>query len=148
MKITSLDAIEFLDTHVCINNPHWQSSAIIILLCKYYIVISDTLEVSFLDVRSLLLGVTLSELHEKPRRNKELQKKAHRRICSRTSFFWLHDLLSISFVVAFFVYSLPFHIWCTVPTCWMAPMKIHNIVTDGILCDDIMRCYLAAGWRL
>ena len=30
--------------HICsINNPYWQSSEIITFLCKYYIVISDTL---------------------------------------------------------------------------------------------------------
>ena len=66
-KITCLGTIEFLDTHVCINNPHRQSSGIIIFLSKYYIVISDTLVGSFLDVLYLLLAVILSELHEKPR---------------------------------------------------------------------------------
>ena len=60
-----------IDTHVCINNPHWQSSEIIKCLCKYFIVISDTLTGSFLDVLFLLLAVILSELHEKPRRNKD-----------------------------------------------------------------------------
>ena len=35
-KITSLDTIDFFDKHVCINNPHWQSSGIIIFLWKYY----------------------------------------------------------------------------------------------------------------
>ena len=41
--------IEFLDTYVFINNPHGQSVynisgyRIIIFLCKYYIVIADTL---------------------------------------------------------------------------------------------------------
>ena len=54
--------------YVFINNPHWQSSEIIILLCKYYIVISDKLAGSFLDVLFLLLAGILSELHEKPRR--------------------------------------------------------------------------------
>ena len=39
----SLDIIVYLDTHVCINNPHWQINEIITLLCKYCIVISDTL---------------------------------------------------------------------------------------------------------
>ena len=37
----SLYAIAFLDTHVCIYNPYGQCSGIIIL-CKYYIVILDT----------------------------------------------------------------------------------------------------------
>ena len=59
------------DTHVCINNPHWQSYGIIILLLKYYIDISDILAGSFLDVLFLLLAVTLLELHEKPRKNKD-----------------------------------------------------------------------------
>ena len=64
-----IDTIEFLDKHVCINNP--QSSGIIKFLCIYYIVILDTLGGSFLDVVFLLLAVILSELHEKPRRNKD-----------------------------------------------------------------------------
>ena len=42
-KMASLETISFLDTHVCTNNPYWQISGIIIYLCKYYIVISDTL---------------------------------------------------------------------------------------------------------
>ena len=64
-KTTSLNKIEFLDTYVCINNPHWQSSGIIILLWKYYIIISDTLVDSFLEVLFLLPTVILSEVHVK-----------------------------------------------------------------------------------
>ena len=80
-KIRSLDTIKFLDTHVCINNPHWQqSSGIIIFLSKYFIVTSNTIVSSFMDVLFLLLAVILSELDEKPRRI-ELQKKVHRKIC-------------------------------------------------------------------
>ena len=68
--ITSLDTIEFLDTHyTCVNNPHRQSSGLIIFLCKYCIVISNKLICSFLDVFFLLLAVILPKLHEKPRRN-------------------------------------------------------------------------------
>ena len=51
------DTIDFLDTHVSINNPHWQSSGTIIFLHKYYIVISDTLVDFFLDVLFLLIAV-------------------------------------------------------------------------------------------
>ena len=40
-KIASLDIIAFLVTYICINNPYWQSSRIIIFLCRYYIVTSD-----------------------------------------------------------------------------------------------------------
>ena len=64
-----IDTIECLSKHVCINNP--QSRGIIIFLCIYYIVISDTLGDSFLDVLFLFLAVILLELHEKPRRNKD-----------------------------------------------------------------------------
>ena len=71
VEIRSLDTMKFLDTHVCINNPHWESSGIIIFLCKYSIVISDTLVGFFLDVLFLLLAVMLSELYEKPRSNKD-----------------------------------------------------------------------------
>ena len=69
-KIAYLDTIEFFDTHICINNPHWQNSGII-FLWKCCIVISDTLIGSFLDVFFLLLAVILSELHGKSRRNKD-----------------------------------------------------------------------------
>ena len=67
--------IHFLDTHVCINNPYWQSSGVIIFFCKYYLVISDKLIDSFLDVFYLLLAVLLSELHEKPRRKDWVTEK-------------------------------------------------------------------------
>ena len=51
---------------------HWESSRIIIFSCKFYIVTSDTLgRDSFLDVFFLLRAVILSELHEKPRSNKD-----------------------------------------------------------------------------
>ena len=60
-----------LDTYVCINNPHWQSSGIIIFLCKDYIVISNTLVSSFLEVLFLLLAVLLSELPVKPKTKKK-----------------------------------------------------------------------------
>ena len=75
-KITSLATIEFVDTQVCVNNPHWQSSGIIIFLCKYCIVISGKLIGSFLDVFSLLLAVILSELQEKPKRKYWVTEKS------------------------------------------------------------------------
>ena len=34
-----MGTIAFLDTHVCVNNPYWESNGIITFLCKYYIVI-------------------------------------------------------------------------------------------------------------
>ena len=60
--------IELLDTSAFINNPHRQSSGVLIFLCKYYIVISDELVGSLLDVLFLLLAVILSERHENPRK--------------------------------------------------------------------------------
>ena len=59
----------------------------------------------------------------------ELQKKVHRRICV------LHAFLPMSLSVAFFVFSLHLP---KEPTCWMAPIKTHNIAMVGILCDDTM----------
>ena len=46
-------------------------TGILIFLCKYYIDISETLVGSFLELLFLLLAAVLSELHEKPRRNKD-----------------------------------------------------------------------------
>ena len=62
--------------YVFINNPHRQSSEIIIFLCKYYIVISDILVGSFLDVLFLLLAGILLELHEKLRRKDCVTEKS------------------------------------------------------------------------
>ena len=83
VKNCILDTIEFLDTHVCINNLHWQRGGIIIIFCKYFIVILDTLRGSFLDVLFLLLAVILSELYEKPRRNKDsvTEKSTEKNLC-------------------------------------------------------------------
>ena len=95
--------IKFLDTSAFINNPHWQSSGILIFLCKYSIVISDTLVGSFLDVHFLLLAVILSEPHQKPRRKDWVTEKVHRRICvtditflTAYSPFYVFLLLSLS----------------------------------------------------
>ena len=79
--------IAFLDTYVCINNPYWESSGIIITLCKYEIVISDTLigcwicfsfcwlwyHQSFMKIQEERIGFQEERIG--------LQKKVHRRIC-------------------------------------------------------------------
>ena len=94
----------FLDTHASMNNPHWKSSRIFILLCKYYIVISDTLAGFFLDGRFLLVAVILSDLHEKPRRKKAwVTEKVNRQICVRNITF----LTARTLFYAFFCYFLP-----------------------------------------
>ena len=133
---------------VRINKPHWQSSGII-LLCKYHIVISDTLVGFSLDVLFLLLSVILSELYEKTRTNKDCvtEKSTKKNLCERHHFFWLHTLPTMSFFVAFFVYA-PSK-WLT---CCITPAKIHNISMGGILCDienmKITCNLILAGWYL
>ena len=110
------------------NNPNWQKRRNITFLWKYYIVISDTMVGSFLDIFFLLLPVILSEFYVKPNRKIELQKKYKAEFVWGSSLFWLHALLSMSFFVAFFIYSFPFPKW---RNCTMAHMV-------GILCDNIM----------
>ena len=98
---------QFLDAPLYINNPYWQSSGIIIFLCKYDIVISDILAGYFLDVLFFLLTV-ISGLHEKPRwKDWATEKKYIEESVWVTSLFWLHALLSMSFSVASFVSSRP-----------------------------------------
>ena len=129
-KITSLDTIEFFDTHVCINNPDWQSNGIAIFLFKYYIVISDALVGSFLDVLCLLLAVILSELSKNLRRNKDW---VHRRIC-------LRDITFLTTRLPFFVIFCCF--FCLLPppsqVTYFLNDSIYHISMGGILCGDIM----------
>ena len=66
-----------------INNPQWQSSGIVIFLCKYDTVISDTLVGFLLDVLFLLLQHYHSFMRNEEGIKIELQKKVHRRICVR-----------------------------------------------------------------
>ena len=80
----------------------------------------------------LLLIVILSELHEKSRRNEDwvTEKSRSKNLCEwhyffdRTLSFLCHFLLLSS--------SAPLPKWCT---CWIVPIKIHNIAMDGILRD-------------
>ena len=81
---------------------------------------------------ALFVAVTLSQLYEKRRRNKDwateesLQK--NRRFCVRDITFWLHALLSMSFFVALIVSYLSK--WRTY---WIVTTKIH-ITIGGNLC--------------
>ena len=68
-------------------NPHWQNGGIIIFLCKYYIIISDTLVDTFLDVLFLLLAVGLSGLYEKPRK----KRLSYRKKC-KEEFVWVTSI--------------------------------------------------------
>ena len=91
-------------------------------MCKYNIVISDTQVSSFFMRNQEEIKI-------------ELQKKVNTRICVKDNTFLTAPLLSMSFFVAFFVYSLP------LPkrrTCWMVTIKIRHIAMGDILRDDIM----------
>ena len=84
-----------------------------ILLCKYYIVISDTLVDSFLDEPFLSLAVILSELHKKPRRKDWVSKKSMwKNLCEGYHIFD-YTLSFLCLFVAFFVFSLPIPKWHT-----------------------------------
>ena len=102
----------FLDTHVCINNPHWQSSEIIVFLCKYYIVISNTLigwRVLFVPRSNIIIASW-----ETKTEGLTYRKKVHtRKIRVRNiTFLAVHPSFYVIFL-AFFVYSLPFPKWRT-----------------------------------
>ena len=113
---------DWIFRHVFLNNPLWQSSGILIFLCKYYIVVSDTLIGSSLDVLFLLLDVILSELIEKPRRKDWVtEKSTERNLCVGYHFFDCTLSFPCLFV-AFFVYSLPLPKW---RTCGMAARHIY-----------------------
>ena len=118
------------------NNLHWQSSGIRVLLRKYYIAISDTLTGSFLDVFFLLSAAILWELHENPRRKDWVTKRVHRNIFLRHIIFF--DCTTF-FIYHFCCFLRPLSL--SLPKwrfCWMASLKIRNITMKCILCDDIM----------
>ena len=122
--------IEFLDTHICINNPHWQHSGIIIIFCKYFIVILGTLRVSFLDVLFLLLAVIVSELYEKQRRNKDwaTEESTRKDLCEGHHFFDLTRSFLCQFLLPY-----SFTIFPKWRTYWMVPIDIH-IAMGGNMC--------------
>ena len=102
-------------------------------LCKYCIVISGALVGSSLDVLLFLLAILLSEPHEKPRRNNDRVKK-------NIHFFWLHAILSISFLLL--SPSTPLLFLSDVLAEW--PLN-RRIVRSGILWFCVMISW-ANGW--
>ena len=79
-----MDTITILDTHVCANNPYWQSSGIIILLCKYSIVLSDTLTGSWMCFSGCSLQYYWRVMrHDWVTGRLSYWKKVHKRICLR-----------------------------------------------------------------
>ena len=92
-----------------------------------YIVISDTLATSFLDVLFLMLALIFSEFHENPRRKDSVSEKRIEFVWA-TNLFWLYALLSMSFFVAVFVYSLPLPKWraYSMAVCWCSMWWYHE----------------------
>ena len=126
--------MNFWDTYVLINSPHWQSSAILLFLRKYYIVISHTVAGSFLDVFFSLLAVILSELREKPKRKDWVtEKSTQKNLCEGYHFFWPHALLSMSFCCFLRVLHPP----SQVTYLQNDPYKDKYFAMGGILCDNI-----------
>ena len=96
--------------YTCINNTHWQGGGIEIFLCKYF----RYTDRPFLGCVILLLIVMISEHYEKSRRKDwVIEKKYIEEFVRGTSLFWQYSLLSMSFFLAFFVYSIPFPKWRT-----------------------------------
>ena len=90
--IVSLDTIAFLDTPVCIINPYWQSNGIIISLCKYYIVISDT--VMALGCVFLVASCNIFRASwETKKEQLSYRKRYIEEFKWVSSLFWLHGLL-------------------------------------------------------
>ena len=86
----------------------------------------------FLDVLPLFLAVILSELYEKLRRKKDwvAKKSTKKNLCEGHHLFNCTASLLCHFLLLSSSTLLPK--W---RTCWMTPMKIHNIYMGGILCD-------------
>ena len=131
---TSLTTIEVLDAYVFINRLRWQSSGILIFFGNYYIVISDTLVYSFLDVLFLLLAVIRASWETKKERF-SYRKKYIEEFVWRILLFWQHALLSMSVCCFLCLFPPTFQEPCS----RNGPYKDIYIAMCGILCDDIMR---------
>ena len=127
--------IEFLDTSAFINNPHWQSSGILMFLCK-------NLCSYFRYTGRLFFGYAPFVPHCNTIRISWETKKerlSYRKTCIEEfvwgiSLFWLHAFLSMSFY--WFLRLLP-------PSSQVMPLrndayKDTYIAMGGILCDDII----------
>ena len=58
----------FFGTHVCINNPYWESSGIMILLLKYSSDISNALVGSFMNVLFFVAGFNIIRASWEPKK--------------------------------------------------------------------------------
>ena len=126
-------SIEFLDTSAFINNQHWPSSEILMFLCKYCTVISETLVGSRCALFVARLNTIRTSWETKKERS-SYNKTYIEEFMLGISLFWLHALLSMSFYC--FLRLLP-------PSSQV--MSLRNdaykdtyIAMGGILCDDII----------
>ena len=100
---------------------------------RYYIVISDTLVASFLDVLFLLLAVVLSELLEKPRRNID----------------WVTEISTFTFFdrTPSVLYHFLLLFWST-PSCFrsdiLAEWPLYRNIAMGVICTMTV---WVNGWR-
>ena len=127
--------IEFFDTSAFINNQHWQRSGILIFLCNYCIVISETL-VGFLGCA--LFVAPCNTIRTSWETNKEILSYRQTYIeefALGISLFWMHALLSMSFCC--FLRLLP--PFSQVMPLQNDPYKDTHIAMGGILCDDISK---------
>ena len=101
--------LNWIFRHTCVyKQPTWQSSETIIFLCKYYEVISDTL-VSFWCALFVAFCNIIRAFWGTKKELRLSHKKKKGEYVQETSLFWLHAVPSMSFFVAFFVYS-PFQV--------------------------------------
>ena len=103
---------DWLITHLCMHKqPTLTKQWKYFFANISYVVIPDTLVASFLDVFFLTLALIFSEFHVNPWRKDSVSEK--RNCICVSDFFDFTALLSMSFFVAVFVYSLPLPKWRT-----------------------------------
>ena len=121
--------------HACMNNPHWQSSGIVIFLCKHDVVISDTLIGSFLDVFLVVARCNIIRASWETKKERlSYRKKYIEEFVWGISLFWLHALHSMSFCCFLCLLPLPSQVTHLRNGCY----KDTYIAMSGILCDNIM----------
>ena len=130
----------------CINNPHWQSSEIEVFLCKYYIVISDTMVGSFLDVLFLLLAVKLAELSwENKKERMSYEKKYKENLCEGHQIFDCTPYFLWHILVAWNIWRLQglfclYFFWHWTGSIWLKSRIFISYTT----CCYWLECYLVS----
>ena len=116
------------------SNSHWQCSRIIIFLCKYYIVILDTLVgSSWMYALCARCNINRTSWVTKKERL-SYRKKYIEEFVQGISLFWLHPLLSMSFSRFFLSTPSPFP--SNVLAEW--PLQRYIVLLWVLLCNHIM----------